>query len=172
MSNGNEALVAHTLEDAVLFRIAEFLDPVETAVVCKSFFEAATKTSVSALKCIERNHGVDPKWKLRLARHMLDSYERFYFGTADDTAAANQHPTLHPRLLYRSALTVPLMHRGELYNIYKYIIILCGSERGLVAPNLQSTNAALFVLPAPHTNSRAPQWTKCHFTQRDCHGVQ
>lgn len=113
--------VARALEDAVLFRIAEFLDPGKAAVVCKGFFEAATKTSESFLNGIEKKHCVDPEWRLRLAQRVLDSYKRFYFGD-DDTgaAAANQHPTprlnptLHPRLLHQSALQVPLMHRGEL----------------------------------------------------------
>jgi len=109
-----------SLEDSLLFRIAEFLSPADAAVVCKLFFEAATETSESVLSRIDKHHHVDADWRLRLAQHVLDRYKHFYFGN-DDTAAAeaNQHPTprvnptLHPRLLWQSADKIPLAQRSK-----------------------------------------------------------
>jgi len=109
-----------SLEDSLLFRIAEFLSPADAAVVCKLFFEATTETSESVLNRIDKHHHVDADWRLRLAQHVLDRYKHFYFGN-DDTAAAeaNQHPTLrvnptlHPRLLWQSADKIPLAQRSK-----------------------------------------------------------
>ena len=124
MASKDARRVARTLEDGLLFRIAEFLNPTEAAVVCKSFLEAATKTSASLLKRIENNHRVDADWRLRLSQHVLDCYKRFYFGGGGggDAVPPNQqqimppraHPTLHPRLLCQFADKFHLVHHGEL----------------------------------------------------------
>jgi len=52
--NDDEARrVALTLEDGLLFRIAEFLGPGNAELVCKLFSEAATKTAGSVLNTVE-----------------------------------------------------------------------------------------------------------------------
>ena len=62
-------------ESNLLSRIVDYLSPVdEAALTCKSFFEAASKSSESALDRIEETHVVDPNWKLRPGQHVMDCY--------------------------------------------------------------------------------------------------